>query len=113
LPSARTAAREQASHHTLATQHGQQLAQLEQELSTLHEQIAHQQAQWQQHAMFAFATSEKLPYLQTRQSLEQQQQALHIHIAEIQKSEAVYYQALQAKDAAQAAWDKDISYISD
>jgi hypothetical protein len=54
----------------------------------------------------------ELPYLQTRQSLEQQQQALHIHIAEIQKSEAVYYQALQAKDAAQAAWDKDISYIS-
>jgi exonuclease SbcC len=55
-------AREQASHHhTLATQHGQQLAQLEQELSTLHEQIAHQQAQWQQHAMFAFATSENYP----------------------------------------------------
>jgi len=100
-------AREQISHYqTLTTQHSQQLARLEQELSTLHEQSATLLAQWQQHALFAVTATKQLSFPRTREALEQQQQELNLRFAEIQKNESLYDQALQAKDAAQAAWDK-------
>ena len=100
-------AREQISHYqTLTTQHRQQLIQLEQELSTLHEQRESLLAQWQQHAMFAVTATKHITFLQTHEALEQQQQEVNLRFAEIQKKESIYDQALQAKDAAQAAWDK-------
>ena len=94
-------------HQTIASQQNQLLLQFQKDAQELNSLLQQQENKWQQHALYAtFETGKSASFEETLAWLEQLRMTVEEQLLQLQKIEIQYQQALQAKDTAQAAWDK-------